>query len=193
MIWRPTYQRRIAQLADGLTTVISFFLAYYGWSIFNSLTDIGKRRRFDVSWESLWFIIAFSIIFVIILSRLNAYSRQIFSSLENELKLIIKASIAGVFMFFAAFFIFRFQYVPRAFILIFIILNPVCLILEKLSFFYIDKSLQKKRKGRERILIVGTGKRAVDFVEAAQEKWGMEIIGFLSKDEKERGEQHLGK
>jgi exopolysaccharide biosynthesis polyprenyl glycosylphosphotransferase len=193
MIWRPTYQRRIAQLADGVATAISFFLAYYGWSIFNSLTDIGKRRRFDVSWESLWFVIVFSIIFVIVLARLNAYSRQIFTSLENELKLIIKASIVGVFVFFAAYFILRIQYVPRAFILIFIILNPLCLLLEKLTFFYIDKSLQRKRKGRERILIVGTGKRAADFVEAAQEKWGMEIMGFLSKDEKEREKKLLGK
>jgi exopolysaccharide biosynthesis polyprenyl glycosylphosphotransferase len=193
MIWRPTYQRRIAQLADGIATAVSFILAYYGWSLFNTLTDIGKRRRFDVSWESLWFVLVFSIVLVIILTRLNAYSRQIFTSLENELKLIIKASIAGVFIFFAAFFIFRFQYIPRAFILIFIVLNPLCLTLEKLTLFYIDRSLQKKRKGRERILIIGSGERAVDFVKAAQEKWGMKIIGFLSKKEEEKGRELLGK
>src|SRR3990170_2692883 len=31
MLWRPTYHRRIAQLADGITAGFSFIAAYFIW------------------------------------------------------------------------------------------------------------------------------------------------------------------
>lgn len=192
MIWRPTIHKRIVQLADGLATAASFVLAFYGWKLFAFITD--RNKPFPTSWDDAWKILTFSVIWVIILTRMNAYSYQIFTSLWKEFKTVIKAATIGVFIFFAAYFIFRFQYIPRAYIFIFAVLNPICLAFEKLLLFHIEKLTRKSTRTQKSLLVIGTGERAEAFVQAIKNKrsWGLDIIGFLSKKQEEKGKRLVG-
>jgi len=193
MLWRPTHHKRTAQLADGLTTAASFVIAYYVWDWFRTL--LGVSRDFPVTPYDIWKIIIFSIVWIIILTRLNAYSYQLYTSFWQELKIVFKGVLVGVFVFFAAYFFFRYEYVPRSYIFVFGLLNFICLISEKFLLFWIAKLVRKKTKNRKRILVVGTGERSVNFVQNVEEKarWDVEIVGFLSKKVKEKGLKLIGK
>lgn len=195
MLWRPTYHRRLAQLADGLTTAASFVVAYFIWNWIRINTNLGVGQEILLSWYVLWKILGLSVVWVVILDRLRSYSYQRFTSLYKEFSNIFKAIIIGVFVFFASFFIFRFQYVPRTYIFIFAIINFVCLDFEKLVLFKIAKIIRKKGKSRKKILVVGTGNKAITFVKTVEKNmgWGLDIIGLLSNKDEERGQTLFGK
>jgi exopolysaccharide biosynthesis polyprenyl glycosylphosphotransferase len=187
MIWRPAYHKRIAQLADGLTTVGSFILTYFIWNWFRITTAIANPIR--VTWDASLKVLGFSIIWVIIFTKLGAYSYQRFTSIKKEFKIVAKTTILGVFIFFAVFFLFRFGYIPRSYIVIFAFINFVFLSLEKIILFYIAKVLRKKGKNRKKIIVVGTGRRAKNFIETAEKNigWGLDIIGLISGEKSKVG------
>ncbi len=195
MLWRPKYHRRLAQLADGLTTVGSFIIAYFIWSTLRINTSLRLGGAIELSWHDLWKIIVLSVIWVIIFNNLKAYTYQRFTSLTREISIVFKATVLGAFVFLAAIFLFRFQYIPRTYILIFIFANFICLAFEKIILFRVAKIIRRKGKNRKKVLVVGTENKAVKFVESAEKNigWGLDIIGFLSKNEKEKGQTLLGK
>jgi FlaA1/EpsC-like NDP-sugar epimerase len=166
MIWRPTYHRRVAQLIDASTTSACFVLAYFFWRKFRSVTGISAP--IEIAWDSLWKIIGFSIVWVIIFTKQNAYSYQRFTSLKKEIVIVAKTVFFGVFIFFAAHFLFRFGYIPRSYMVIFGGVNFIALSLEKTILFYATKIIRRKRKNKTKILVVGTGTRAKNFIETIE-------------------------
>ena len=103
MIWRPTYHRRLAQLADGLTTAVSFILAYFVWNSIRINTNLGIGQSIQLSWNDSWKILGLSMIWIITLNMLKAYTYQRFTSLNREFLLVFNAPILGVFVFLVAF------------------------------------------------------------------------------------------
>jgi len=182
MIWLPPHHRRISQLADGLTTAASFVLAYFVWNRFRIITNISNP--IEIVWDVVWRILGFSIIWVILFTKQKAYSYQRFTSLKKEIVLVAKTVFFGVFIFSAAHFLFRFGYLPRSYIVIFGGVNFIALSLEKTILFYATKIVRRKGKNKTKILVVGTGTRAKNFIETIEShfNWGLEIVGLLTGD-----------
>lgn len=195
MLWRPKYHRRLAQLADGLSTAASFILAYFIWNSIRINIDLPVGRPMQFDWNDLWKIITLSVVWVIIFNKLRAYSYQRFTSISREFSIVFKTTLIGIFIFFAAIYLFRFQYVSRTYIFIFAYTNFICLAFEKMILFRIVKIIRKKGKNRKKILIVGTGKKAIEFVQKVKKniEWGLDIIGFLSNKDSEKGKTLFGK
>ncbi len=192
MLWRPTYHKRIAQLADLLTTAATFVLAYFVWDKFRALTNIALPIQ--IMWNLLWIILGLSIIWVIIFTKQNAYSYQRFTSLKTEFKIVTKTTLLGILAFFALHFLFRFGYIPRTYIVIFAGVNFLFLCFEKLLLFHIAKIIRKRGVNRKKILVVGTGKRAKKFIETVEKNlgWGLDIIGMVSGDKNKTGMNFYG-
>lgn len=195
MLWRPKYHHRLVQLADGLTTAASFVLAYFFWNNIRIHTNLGMGQPIQLAWNDAWKIIGLSIIWVIIFNKLNAYTYQRFTSLHREFSLVFKTTLIGIFIFFGAFFLFRFKYIPRSYIVIFAFINFICLVSEKSILFYVAKIIRKRGKDRKKILVAGTGEKAIQFVQTVEKNmgWGLDVIGFLSNDEGEKGKKLIGK
>lgn len=195
MLWRSAYHKRIAQLADGLTTAFSFILAYFVWDWIRLNTKLGVGQPIRVDWGVFWKILIFSIIWVIIFERFKAYTYQRFTSLSREFAIVSKTTIVGLLVFFASFFFFRLKYLPRTYILIFGFFNFFSLSLEKVFLYYVAKTVRKRGKNRKKILVVGTGKKAIEFVKKVEEnlEWGLDIIGYLGEYGKEKKDRILGK
>ena len=185
MLWRPTYHRRLAQLVDAVTTACSFVAAYVVWSwarIIFPWAPLGMDIK--ISPDLFWKITVFAIIWVIILTKLDAYTYQRFTSVRREMKIVGKASLIGTLIVFAADFLFRFEYIPRTYIGIFFIVNFLSLAIEKLILFKFAKKIREKGKDRKKIIVVGTGLGAKDFVETVGKNpgWGLDIIGLITED-----------
>ncbi len=181
MIWRPTFHRRIFQAADGVTTALSFLIAYLLWDQFRRLTNIS--HPLSVAGSDIALVVAFSLLWIFIFNALGAYSYGRFSSLRKEWVTVVKATGIGVSLFFAAHFFLRLGYVARTYVLIFAAVNFILLSLEKAVLFYAAREVRKRGRRRRRILIAGEGEHARAFLEGAKEHiaWGVTIIGCVTE------------
>jgi exopolysaccharide biosynthesis polyprenyl glycosylphosphotransferase len=200
MLWRPDHHRRLAQLADALTTAFSFVAAYFVWDFFRVMfpwAPVG--REIEIRADLLWRISLFAVIWVVILTKLGAYTYQRFTSFARELKMVLKASLIGTLILFAAVFILRFEYIPRTYVGIFFIVNFLSLTWEKAFLFEVAKKVRGKGGNRRKVIVVGCGLKAENFIETVEENlgWGLDIVGLVvdrdSAGEKERfGKKILG-
>jgi hypothetical protein len=140
MLWRPTHHRRLAQLADAVTTAFSFIAAYFAliWvRIIFPWAPIG--RDIEITHDLYWKIVVFAIIWVLVLTKLGAYTYQRFKSLRREMKLVAETSVISTLILLATDFILRFEYIPRTYIGIFLVINFLSLAAEKIILFNIAK------------------------------------------------------
>ena len=171
MLWRPAHHRRIVQLADAVTTAFSFIAAYFVliWArIIFPWAPIG--RDIEITHDLYWKIVVFAIIWVLVLTKLGAYTYQRFKSLRREMKLVAEASVISTLILLAADFIFRFEYIPRTYIGIFLVVNFLSLAGEKIILFNIAKEIRKRGGNRKKVLVVGSGMRAKNFIETARKE-----------------------
>jgi exopolysaccharide biosynthesis polyprenyl glycosylphosphotransferase len=85
-------------------------------------------------------------------------------------------------------FLLKMRYVGRALILLFMVLTSIALTAEKIFIFSGLKYLRKKGFNQRRMVIVGTGKRAVALIHRIKNhpEWGFKILGAI-EDEPGRG------
>jgi len=192
MLWRPSYHRRIVQLGDFVTTAASFVMSYLIWNWFRIMTNIGLPIQ--VEREDIWKIIIFSSIWVFVFNEQKAYSYLRFTSLQKEIQIVAKTTIIGVLIFFASFFFFRFKYTPRSYIVVFAIISFFMLCMEKILLFHVAKIIRRKGKNTKKILIIGTGQKAKEFVITVKDNmdWGLDIIGHLAADKSRVGTSVYG-
>lgn len=137
-----------------------------------------------ITYDLLWKIVIFSIIWVIILTKLDAYTYQRFTSFWREMKIIGKTSLIGTFLLFAADFILRFEYIPRTYVGILFIVNFLSLSGEKIILFKVAKKIREKGKNRRKVIVVGSGLKARNFIETVERNlgWGLDVIGLIAED-----------
>ncbi|MGA2466116.1 MAG: sugar transferase [Thermodesulfobacteriota bacterium] len=184
MLWRPTYHRRIAQLADALATAFSFVAAYFAWSWAKLIFPwIPFGRDIEITPDLFGKIAVFAIIWVVILTKLDAYTYQRFTSLRREMNLIAKTSLIGTLLLFAADFLLRFEYIPRTYVGAFFIVNFLTLAIEKIILFKAATRIRERGEDRKRVLVVGTGFGTKQFIETVEMNlgWGLDVIGLVSE------------
>ncbi len=169
-------------MADALTTALSFIGAYLIWDKLRRLMDISFPIRVTTDYIAL--IVGLSLLWVIIFNRLGAYSFQRFKSLWKELANVVKTTFIGVCVFFAAHYFLRFGHIPRTYIIAFAFVNFLFLALEKTALFYVAKEVRKRGINRKRVLIIGEGEKAREFIEVVKNNigWGLDIVGIVKAD-----------
>jgi exopolysaccharide biosynthesis polyprenyl glycosylphosphotransferase len=195
MLWRPTYHRRVVQLADAVTTAFSFVAAYFVWRWAKIIFPWVPGREIEITHDLYWKIVVFAIIWVLVLTKLGAYTYQRFKSLRREMKLVAEASVISTLILLAADFIFRFEYIPRTYIGIFLVVNFLSLAGEKIILFNIAKEIRKRGGNRKKVLVVGSGMRAKNFIETVEKnlEWGLDIVGLVAENGSFFGEELYGK
>jgi exopolysaccharide biosynthesis polyprenyl glycosylphosphotransferase len=196
MIWRPLHHRIFAQIADAVTTILSFFGAYGLWRLLRWLLPelpIGSEPVFHPAFSLL--VAAAAPIWVILFNVQGAYSYQRFTSFAKEIKLIFKTTVFGLFILLALVFLARPGYIPRTLVIIFAVVNFVFLLIEKLFMFYAAKIIRKRGQDRKTVLVVGGGVQTKRFIETLEKNfaWGLDILGILCADCKTVGRELFGK
>lgn len=186
----------MAQLADALTTLLSFVTAYYLWLLLRWQAP-GWPMGAEISVDTSFFFImaASTVIWVIILNHLGAYSYQRFTSYATEMKIICQTVLSGSLFLIGMLFTLRPGYVPRTLVIFFIIVNFCALTLEKLLLFFIAGFIRERGKNRKTVLVVGTGDQTRRFVATIQRHfhWGLDIVGFLDVAGRNVGREIFGK
>jgi exopolysaccharide biosynthesis polyprenyl glycosylphosphotransferase len=195
MFWGPAHHRLIFQIADAVTTLVSFAVAYYLWQ----LLVLSSWLRFgsDIVLNSAIYLLIgiASIIWVIIFWCYDAYSYQRFTSFSTEIKIILKTVLLGILLLLSLLFLIQPGYIPRTLVILFALVNCALLALEKLLLFMIAHFVRLRGHNRKTVLVIGTGDQTKRFMEAIAKNysWGLDIIGFLDPSAANVGQEIFGK
>ncbi len=184
MIWRSSYHRRIAQLADFGTAFISFVLAYFISTLLHMLEPSIFPPKTEIRTSYILIIIVLSIVYEILFDQQKAYSYQRFTSLIREYSIVIKVCFTGSLISIAVLFLFGLKEIPRTIFIVFFIVSLFLFIAEKSFLFYAASLIRRKGRNRKRVILIGTGTRARNFISTVKNNfhWGLDIVGLLTGD-----------
>ena len=130
---------------------------------------------------------------------LSLYANGLYQSLRTRTYLeilwaVIKSAAITFFLIGTFIFLLKLQFMSRLFFLTFFALTFLFIWLEKTVVFMSSHYVRRQGLNTRRLLIVGTGKRAVDFLKRSDRhhEWGLEILGAID-DEPGRGVQRVGR
>ncbi|MFA5410659.1 MAG: sugar transferase [Candidatus Omnitrophota bacterium] len=103
--------------------------------------------------------------------------------------IIVKSAFFVTFSFAALAFLMKLHFVSRVFFILFVTISSGAILLEKALIFKLMHYLRKQGYNYRRLLIVGTGRRANDFVNKLKShpQWGFRIIGAVDFEEEKIG------
>ena len=188
------YRIIILKAFDFFTIIGSFIFSYFLWGLLQSQYPKLFGHAFNIGYYECIIVLLSSILCILGINYNKSYSHQRFTSIETELNKIIPASIIGSLSALAFIFIFRIYYVPRTLVCIIFIILSGFLFIERMLLFYCAKLLRQKGKYRNKLLIVGTDKRAIDLIDTIRIHfgWGLDLIGIITLDSKKVGTQFHG-
>lgn len=193
--WRPSYHTRIAQAGDFLTAVASFIAAYYLADFLHRQFPYFFPRTAPLQTSQLLVVLVIGFCYVVLFSYQNAYSYQRFTSLFREYIIVFKVTSLGILIDIALLFLVRFGDLSRTIVIAMFLVSVLFFLAEKTLMFEVAAFIRGKGKNRRRVLLVGTGRRARQFIEAVDcnFKWGLDIVGVLAENQERVGEEFCGK
>jgi exopolysaccharide biosynthesis polyprenyl glycosylphosphotransferase len=183
---RETVLRRFLIAVDACVIVLAYAAAY----LLNSL--LGGRpitpTRFGLA---LFFAVPY---WCLSLYANGMYQSQRTRTYLEILWAVIKSAAITFFLIGTFIFLLKLQFMSRLFFLTFFALTFLFIWLEKTIIFMSSHYVRRQGLSTRRLLIVGTGKRAVNFIKKSDRhpEWGFEILGAID-DEPGRGVQKVGR
>jgi len=107
---------------------------------------------------------------------------------------IIKSAFFVIIALSTIEFIFKLEFLSRSFILLFFLITCVLLIIERFSIVSFLRHLRRRGYNFRSILLVGTGRRAENFIKLVHKhsEWGLKIIGLIDADKDMAGRTICG-
>jgi len=185
------FLRQISIVSDVLTTVGSFIIAHFIRLFILKIIPFGKPIQLGNYWEVMVVII---FLWWWMFSLEGAYGSKRFTSLSQEIKTVFKTVFFGTLILLSGAFLFKIYFLARSLIVIFAGVNFSFLMLEKTAIYYIISDLRKKGYHKKAVIIIGTGKKAENFIESIKDdpSEGVEIVGFIGEKETNVGNRVYG-
>ncbi len=108
MIWRSSFNSKIAQLADFITVMSGLTISYFIWDYLYRLKPGTFPTPFRINFQLVILSLIISYYYVFLLKNYNAYSYQRFTSILTEYLNILK--VFGIVLLSAIFFSFLFTH-----------------------------------------------------------------------------------
>ena len=181
-----------------LTFIFSFFLRLNFHDLYNLDMFPGANLIIDVSSLSIsdYLIVLF---FVVPIWSASLYLNDMYKSMRtkniaNVLWIVLKAAFFTMIVFGAAAFVFKLKFVSRAFFIMFMVISASALIAEKIVIFAIAHYIRKHGYNYRRLIVVGTGRRASQFISNVRNhpEWGLKIVGLIDYETSLKGKEFEG-
>jgi exopolysaccharide biosynthesis polyprenyl glycosylphosphotransferase len=183
---RETVLRRFLILVDSVVISLAYLFAFL-------LRGLIKEGDITLSRFLITLVIA------IPYWCLTLYANGIYLSMRTRSYLeilwaLIKSAVMTFLMLGTFIFLFKLTFMSRLFFLLFIGLSLLFIWVEKTAIFMSAHYVRRQGLNTRRLLIVGTGKRAVEFVKRVDRhpEWGFEVVGAVD-DEPSRGIHQVGR
>ena len=183
----------VMKAIDLVVLFLSFALAYFLDEFIRKVAQLNIKAYADsATWsgflnytEKSWMLfLAFPIIWVLVFSIYGLYHNYRIRSFGRMVWLVL---ISGLWATLASgnfVFLMKLQMTSRLFFAVYAVTAYTLIFTEKWLLFRILDHAHSKGYNRENLLIVGTGQRAMEFIQAVKQhsNWGLNIIGLIDDD-----------
>ncbi len=178
--------RRFVIFVDVCVLALAYLFAFL---FHNLLTDA------PVTLLKFWLALVFAIPYWC----LALYANGLYQSMRTRsyieiLWAVVKSAVATFLLLGTFIFLIKLDFMSRLFFLLFMGFSFLFIWLEKTAIFMSSHYVRRQGLNTRRLLIVGTGKRAMEFARKADKhpEWGFEILGAID-DEPGRGVTQVGR
>lgn len=174
------YQSLLA--TDTIVTVLSFYAAYAVRNTY--LRSLDLSGLYPVA-RYTWLLFVIVPLWGILLKVFNAYRSYRTASFIYELAAVAKAAIIGGFLIGSIAFATKSEYISRAFIFSFVVINILMLGLERFLIRSMSWAIRKRGYNYRNVVIVGINETARDIARRIgnYDGWGLRLLGFIVADE----------
>ncbi|MDD5584544.1 MAG: sugar transferase, partial [Candidatus Omnitrophica bacterium] len=168
--------RKLAIVTDLLVVTAAFFMGHALWS--------AVRHNIYPLNAYLALLPLLLLIWGVLLYHFGIYDSIRVEQIPAILFALFKSAVFAFITFSTFMYLFKMSYVSRAFILFLFILTTLCISLEKGTLIVLLRFIRKKGFNYRRMLIVGTNKRAQDFMKLVilHDEWGLKLVGFIDEE-----------
>ena len=195
---RAEFIRNVLFIVDLVVVSLHFFLVYslilhyksFRWmDVIPGIDVIATPAKPGQYLQAYWLAL---LIWAIILKKRGEYH---YLRIQTYDKIIVNYLINGFlfFVFFTSFaFLLKFGFLSRVFIILYTVTSLLLLLANRIIILSTAHRIRSRGYNTHNILIVGTGRRAQEYLSIAlrHKEWGYRIVGFLDKDPRmlEKGE-----
>ncbi len=177
--------RRILIFTDICIGVASFYIGYYLRDKLDSISLPGSYTNI---------LVLFILIWAGLLYFLGLYESFRVKQLSDMLLTIWASAFIGIGVFGSVAYLMKIEGISRILVIAIFIIAAILMSLEKLGIVLFLRSIRKKGYNVRNVLMIGTGKRAQNFITTLEShnEWGLKIIGLIDKEESYIGKDFCG-
>ncbi len=190
---KEIFFKNILQFFDAVTITIAFFIAFFLMGIIRDVYNLGQMAyapSFDWSGalfflkNNLWIFISAIVFWLTFMAMLGAYTDFRTRPFLQIVWIIIRAGLFVTLALGSVVFLTKMTLTSRLFIITLVSISAIALMLEKKLILMILEFLRQSGYNSVNLLIVGTGKRAQQFIDTVQthSKWGLNIVGLVDDE-----------
>jgi len=183
---KETVLRRFLIFVDACAVMLSYLFAFLMH---------GLLAEEPLPLNRFWLALVFAIPYWC----LALYANGLYLSMRTKTYLeilwaVVKSAVVTFLVLGTFIFLFKLSFMSRLFFLLFIGFGFLSILLEKTVIFMSSHYIRRQGLNTRRLLVVGTGKRAHDFIKRVDRhpEWGFEPLGAID-DEPGRGVHQVGR
>jgi exopolysaccharide biosynthesis polyprenyl glycosylphosphotransferase len=193
IIEKEAFIGRLLKFADSVTIAIAFLISYFLDDFVRTVYDFGEMAYaiaptlqgfLYFAQNSLPLTLSVIPTWIILLSMFGAYRDIRTRSFNDTIAIVIKAGGVSILVFSSVFFILQLKWTSRLYVVIFSVCSVWFLLIEKILMNIILDKVHEQGFNHVNLLIVGTGRRAQDFIRKvkANARWGLRIVGLIDDE-----------
>ncbi|MBN2092541.1 sugar transferase [candidate division KSB1 bacterium] len=190
---KETFQRQLIRVLDAIVIIFAFVVSYYFSDYVRDILRLGKMAyAVEPSLEGMLYFSQKNItwismilpILIILLSKFGMYKDFRTRAYRKTVIIIIKATAVSFFALSSIIFIEKSELTSRFFIGLFTIVTMIFLTVGKKFLSIILELGYKRGYNQINILVVGTGRRAREFIRTIDlhRSWGLRIVGLIDDE-----------
>ena len=190
---KEAFLGHVVKLIDAISILIAFILSYFFTVWLRNIYGLGEMAYaiapnlqgfLFFSKKNIIHIVLFIPIWLIFLSLQDAYKDIQIRPFSKELIIILKSGIFASLTLGSLIFIFKMTLTSRLFIGIYSVLSMCLIIIAKILLNKFFGYIHNKGYNQINLLIVGTGKRAREFIKVVKShsNWGLRIVGLIDDE-----------
>ncbi|MEE4310674.1 MAG: sugar transferase [candidate division KSB1 bacterium] len=183
----------LMKIIDALVIILSFGIAYFIDDFIRSVYDFGQMAyAIEPSIRGLFYFARMNLALTlssvptwIFLLTISAFYKDFRTKpFRKIIRIVIKVGILSFLVLSSVIFIFKMKMTSRLFVGIFTMTTIFLLIIEKKFVYYLLNKVHEQGFNQINLLIVGTGRRAQEFIKVVKEhsNWGLKIVGLIDDE-----------
>jgi exopolysaccharide biosynthesis polyprenyl glycosylphosphotransferase len=185
----------LMKILDSAIVLASFLISYFVTSFIRKILGVPFWEDFEIFLQKFILLGIISVPIWIFFMSFNGIYRDFRTiTLDATIWRVFVSGWWTLVSLGSVTFIIKVQHASRSYIAVFIATGILLLVIEKAFFLKILHASLKKGFNQLNLLVVGTGPRALHFVQIVNEhkNWGYRIVGLIDDDPKILGKEIMG-